>query len=462
MRSKREPKTLPTGQSVQTVTVLMVLRISLHVMFAFLVLFGTVATLLSAAPAAKHTAVAVLSLALGGIYLWGTIFENRLGLPSNLHQVFSRAKASAPYRPEQTGTPLPVALWLGCITLLWLVLMLLSSSFTWVVFPIMFLYLHLLRPVRSVLATLLLCCLAVALPLVGPAGFGLSTVLHDGVAPGYLIGPTLGALLAIVISFTYRALREDAAHQYRLAERLRAVQAQLVQQQYSAGKVEERERLAREIHDTLAQGLSSIVLVSRAAERSLQEGDRARASEQLSIISASASENLAEARRFIKDLSSPALDDSLISALQRLATTTAESRRALGKSQPGAEHFVCTFTFEGNEDAARQLPSQVAAAVMRCAQGALANVVAHSQATRSALTLTLWPEKVILDVLDNGRGFDPGAAESRTPSTEGHTGFGLTAMHNRVQALGGSLELESGTGGTALTVSFPLHLQEKA
>lgn len=453
MRSQRDTGQ-PAGQSLQTVTVLTVLRVSLHVMFAFLLLFGAVATWLAPVSFAKQGAVLALSLLLGGSYLWGTVYENRRGLPVSLRQVFPRPGAPATYLPEPAGASLPVALWLTCITLLWLGLMCLSSSFTWVVFPLMFLYLHLLRPAAGVLATLLLCALAVALPLVGPAGFGLTLLREAGLAPGYIIGPTLGALLATVISFTYRTLREDAACQYRLAERLRAVQAQLIQQQYSAGKLEERERLAREIHDTLAQGLSSIVLVSRAAERSLREQDTERAARQLGVISESAAENLAEARRFVRDLASPALDDSLVSALSQLAASTEEAQRASGQESG----FTCTFTFEGSKHAARQLAEPVSAALMRCAQGALANVVAHSGASVCALTLTLWAERITLDVVDNGSGFVPGRYDTSylAPSQEGHTGFGLTAMADRVAALGGSLEIDGGGTGTALSVSIPL------
>ena len=329
--------------------------------------------------------------------------------------------------------------------------MALDSSFTWVVFPIMFLYLHLLAPVAGVAATLVLCALAIALPLVGPAGFGLDYLHSEGLAPGYLIGPTLGALLAIVISFTYRALRADAARQYQLAQQLRAVQAELVQQQYSAGKLEERERLAREIHDTLAQGLSSIVLVSRAAASSLQEGKADAAAAQVRVIQDSAAANLAEARRFIRDLSSPALDDSLVSALRALAASTETAQKAAGKP------LTCAFILEGKEETANALPEAVSATIMRVAQGALANVAAHAEASRAALTLSIWPGEVTLDVFDNGRGFTPTPLATGTLSETG-TGYGLTSLGERVAHLDGNLDIESTHGeGTVLTARIPLN-----
>lgn len=428
------PPAPPATSSQQTLLVLKILRVSLHVMFAFLLCFGAILALIGSVYQVRHAALGVLSLVLGGVYLAGTVYENRQGLPTPLTARFT-----------------PALLWLLIITLLWLGLMALDSSFTWVVFPIMFLYLHLLTPVAGVAATLVLCALAIALPLVGPAGFGLDYLLTEGLAPGYLIGPTLGALLAIVISFTYRALRADAARQYQLAQQLRAVQAELVQQQYSAGKLEERERLAREIHDTLAQGLSSIVLVSRAAASSLQEGKADAAAAQVRVIQDSAAANLAEARRFIRDLSSPALDDSLVSALRALAASTETAQKAAGKP------LTCAFILEGKEETANALPEAVSATLMRVAQGALANVAAHAEASRAALTLSIWPGEVTLDIFDNGRGFTPTPLVAGTLSETG-TGYGLTSLGERVARLDGSLDIESTPGeGTVLTARIPLN-----
>lgn len=442
------PSPLPATSSQQTLLVLKILRVSLHVMFAFLLCFGAVLALVGSVYQVRHTVIGVISLALGGIYLAGTVYENRRGLPATFTDFFPRPGASARYRQAARFTP--AHLWLLVITLLWLGLMALDSSFTWVVFPIMFLYLHLLAPVAGVAATLVLCALAITLPLVGPAGFGLDYLRSEGLAPGYLIGPTLGALLAIVISFTYRALRADAARQYQLAQQLRAVQAELVQQQYSAGKLEERERLAREIHDTLAQGLSSIVLVSRAAS-SLQEGKADAAAAQVRVIQDSAAANLAEARRFIRDLSSPALDDSLVSALRALAASTETAQKAAGKP------LTCAFILEGKEETANALPEAVSAALMRVAQGALANVAAHAEASRAALTLSIWPGEVTLDIFDNGRGFTP-TPLAAGPLSETGTGYGLTSLSERVVHLDGSLDVESTPGeGTVLTARIPLN-----
>lgn len=445
------PSLSPPSGSRQTLLVLTTLRVSLHVMFAFLLIFGAALALVGSVYQPRHTAIGVLTLALGAIYLAGTVYEKRRGIPER----FTLAGLSL--APGGTLPLSPAYLWLAAITGLWLALMCLDNSFTWAVFPIMFLYLHLLRPLAGVLATGVLCLLAIALPLIGPAGFGLTRLGVEGVTPGYLVGPTLGAVLAVVISFTYRALRQDATHQFKLAQQLRAVQAELAQQQYRAGKVAERERLAREIHDTLAQGLSSIVLVSRAATGALESGKIALAAEQLKVIEESASANLAEARRFIRDLASPGLDGSLVGALSSLVASTETTQQARGVK------LSCSLIVEGEESTVNRLPQPLAATLIRVAQGALANVVAHSQANQAVLTLSLWPAEVALDVRDNGVGFevpehltDKGGKVPVALAEDG-SGYGLIALARRVAQVGGDLEIESSPGaGTALSVRLPV------
>lgn len=99
---------------------------------------------------------------------------------------------------------------------------------------------------------------------------------------------------------------------------------------------------------------------------------------------------------------------------------------------------------------------------MRIAQGALANVAAHAEASRAALTLSIWPNDITLDVFDNGRGFTPhslGSATLKTsPLSDTGTGYGLTSLTERVTRIGGSLDIESTPGeGTVLTARIPLN-----
>ena len=411
-------------------SVLQVLRISLHVMFALLLLIGTVMALRDGGPAST---ILLPAAALGLCYLAGTVAENRFA-----HGRFGGYEGAN----LVDARPHLAQLWLGVITLLWALLFVQHLSFTWLMFPIVFLAIHLLPLVIALAVTVALTAISIAVPA--------TTTAH--LSPGAIIGPILGAMLAIIVSLAYRALHEDARTYQRTAEKLRATQAELALREHESGRIEERERLAREIHDTLAQGLSSIVLISRATEANLAAHHTEQAAQQLGVIHQVATENLAEARRFIRDLSSPSLTSSLAPALRRLCEETQELERARGRE------LTCTFQLDGPEapfgaDSTTHEPSdEIAQALVRIAQGALANVRAHAQAHSAVLTLGLWEEQTTLDIFDDGRGFDPAKLEAA-----GETGgYGFTSLRERATALGGTLTIDSAPGeGTVINVSIP-------
>ncbi|MBM7051556.1 sensor histidine kinase [Rothia sp. ZJ1223] len=424
--------------------VLQSLRVSLHIMFAVLLAAGVTISLQDshlstvAKVGATHGAVA-----LGVFYVVGTVLENR----------YARA-----IRQGRTGfNPRPFAsAWLGCVVALWVVLMVMSSGFTWLVFPLMFLALHVL-PTRTALFTVL----ALTVFTVGFPFLRTESPLDVTLSPGVILGPVLGALIAVIMSFAYRALHQDALRQARIADQLRAAQAQLAQQEHESGRLEERERLAREIHDTLAQGLSSIVLMSRATSAAFEQGRNGEVADALHLIETSAHENLAEARRFIHDLASPALDTALVPALRRLCTDT--QAQELAKGTP----LTCTLRVDGvhgEETSDEHLPAETRQALLRIAQGSLANITAHARATHSAVTLGIWANEVTLDIFDNGRGFTPAELSEYTSAladTTGHTGYGLTSLRARVHALGGTLTVDSTPGeGTVISAHIPLTQQK--
>jgi signal transduction histidine kinase len=207
--------------------------------------------------------------------------------------------------------------------------------------------------------------------------------------------------------------------------------------------------LAREIHDTLAQGLISIQLLLAAANRSLtraQTAERQRASELVEQARLTAQENLDEARRFVRALAPADLVESTLpAALKRLCTSTT-TRTGIPVS----------FHETGQVPA---LPIQVEVALLRIAQAALGNVTQHAKADRADVTLTGMDEAVTLDVVDDGTGFDTDAqvstAPAPAPASAGHGGFGLRSMHARAAELGGVLSVESQPGrGTAVSVHF--------
>lgn len=207
------------------------------------------------------------------------------------------------------------------------------------------------------------------------------------------------------------------------------------------GAVEERNRLAREIHDTLAQGLSAIALQLETADALLERADRQDAALQqvqrcVQKALQMARHNLEEARRSVLDLRAAPLQGRTLA--QAIAHLIQES--ALG---PEAD---CDFVLVGDD---RPLPVHLEVGLYRMAQEALNNIQRHAGACHVRLTLTLTPASVSLAIEDNGQGFDP----AEIP--EGR--FGLVGLNERARLLGGELRLESSPGeGTAITVCVPL------
>ncbi|WP_399142946.1 sensor histidine kinase [Streptomyces sp. NBUA17] len=322
------------------------------------------------------------------------------------------------------------ALWLAAVGAMWLVLLALSAEGVWLAFPLYFVQLHLLSRRAGLVAVTGTAVAAVA-----------AFSAHRGtVTAAVVIGPALGAAVAVAVVWGYQALYRESERRRRLIEELTATRADLADAQRTAGMLQERQRLAREIHDTLAQGLSSIQLLLRAAERALPERPGPAAG-YVGQARQAAVDNLAEARRFVAALSPPALDGTtLAGALERLCAATGERHgtevrlRLAGRPRPlSTAHEV---------------------ALLRVAQSALANTLAHARAARAEVTLGHEDDAVVLEVTDDGTGFDPAAVSP--PGPEGG-GYGLAAMRARVHALDGTLTVESAPGrGTALVARLPL------
>ncbi|MCX4984391.1 sensor histidine kinase [Streptomyces sp. NBC_00572] len=343
--------------------------------------------------------------------------------------------AAGSYLPSVRDSQRAAALWLGALGASWLALLWLTPEALWLAFPLYFLQLHLL-PTRWSLP-------AVALT----AGAAILSYVGHGAAlnPGVFIGPLLGAAVAVATVLGYQALYRESERRRRLIEELIATRAELAAAERHAGTLAERERLAREIHDTLAQGLSSIQLLLRAAERSLPPDSPA--ADHIDRARQAAQDNLAEARRFVRALSPPDLEHgSLAAALERLCEPGAGGGATASPYGPGPR---VRFSVSGTPV---ELPTPYEVALLRIAQSALANTVRHAAASRAEITLSFMDASVTLDVVDDGEGFEPGSVR---PSSDG--GFGLPAMRSRAESLGGTFTVESAPGqGTAVAVSLPL------
>ncbi|ALG15022.1 sensor histidine kinase [Kibdelosporangium phytohabitans] len=314
--------------------------------------------------------------------------------------------------------------WLAVVIATWLGLVVAAPSFAWCAVPLFFVCLQVLRP-RAVVVVVVLFTVSVILAQVRVApGFELSLVL----AP---------VAVALIATMTFLQLDRDRLRQQELIGDLLRTRDELAESQRVAGVVQERERLAREIHDTLAQGLSSMRMLLQAALRSwTTQPDLARTHVTRAVDAAG--DNLDEARRFVRDLSSPRLDGTdLTGPLRDLAEQTGTPDGPAVRFETSGDPYPLT--------------PEVEAGLLRVAQGALANVTEHAQATRAAVTLTYLADEVVLDVRDDGAGFDPAAVRT-TPGR----GYGLRMIGERVSALGGTLVVESAPGeGTALAVTVP-------
>ncbi|NES13602.1 MULTISPECIES: sensor histidine kinase [Micromonospora] len=337
------------------------------------------------------------------------------------------AYASGGLLPRAKSPQRAAAAWLALLAAAWLVLLALSADGVWLAFPLYFLPLHLL-PRRAGLVAVTATMLAA---IVGFAA-------HRGaVTLPVAVGPTLGAVVAVAVVWGYQALYRESEQRRRLIEQLTAARAELAAAEHTAGVLAERERLAREIHDTIAQGLSSIQLLLRAAERALPDA-AGTAAGYVTQARQAAVDNLAEARRFVAALAPPALEGTtLADALARLcATTSARHRLAVGFHRAGEPV---------------PLPTAQEVALLRVAQSALANTVRHAHATVAQVRLEYLDGQVAVDVVDDGVGFDAPAGEP------GGGGFGLAAMRARVHALGGALKVRSTPGrGTAVSARLPV------
>lgn len=251
-----------------------------------------------------------------------------------------------------------------------------------------------------------------------------------------------GALVSVVISFVLSAslgmfihrIIAEAEQRAMVIDELRATRAQLAAVERARGVEDERNRLSREIHDTLAQGFTSVIALSRAAGSALDREDIAKTRERLEMIEATAVDNLAEARIIVAELTPGHLQSrTLVEALTRLADTmTRETGIQVSSSVAGEP-----APLGGNAEVV----------VLRGAQEALSNVRRHSGAQTAALTLTYGSERVALEVIDDGSGFDPDTAQR---------GFGLDGMRSRATELGGDVTIaRADPRGTRILMKLP-------
>ncbi|MGW5772137.1 sensor histidine kinase [Streptomyces longwoodensis] len=390
----------------------------LHAAF-FLLLGGALARFLTRHPGEPRAPwIIALSCALAVLHLLGPALAD------------GTAARPRPARPRPLPRPWWLApAWLALVVAVWMVLVVLAPSYSWCAVPLFYTGLRTLPTGAALVLVAVLTAFVVAAQL----------RLAGHVDPNLLLAPPAVAALATAV---FLHTRRQAARQRALIDDLLRTRRDLAASERRAGTLAERQRLSMEIHDTLAQGLSSQRMLLQAAERVWErEPDKARG--HVRSAASVAEHNLAEARRFVHDLAPADLarGGGLDAALRALA------------AREGGDHLGVRVHVDAGARTP-PLPDRVQSALLRVAQGALANVREHAGATTAVLTLTLLEDQVVLDVTDDGHGFDPSAPATAPVGTRGH---GLPAMRARLAGLGGTLTVESAPGeGTVLSAAVPL------
>ncbi|RSM86066.1 sensor histidine kinase [Kibdelosporangium aridum] len=236
---------------------------------------------------------------------------------------------------------------------------------------------------------------------------------------------------AALLGWAIRSMEKEAIRRREANKENAQLHALLLERAKETGIAEERARMAREIHDTVAQGLTGIVTQLEAAEALIPAGP---ARSRLDTARQLARTSLVEVRRSIEALRPGPLHDTRLSDAVEQAVTTWR-----------AQHDIpATFTVTGTP---QSMHAEVEVTILRAVQETLVNVSRHAKAQRVDVTLSYMEDVIVLDVRDDGTGFDPQSAN----------GFGLTAMRQRVRSLSGTVEIESvPRAGTAVSVSVPM------
>jgi signal transduction histidine kinase len=299
---------------------------------------------------------------------------------------------------------------------LFIVAVLADPSATWLLFAVIPLIFQMARLRIAIILVVLINLAPVAsAAMVSPQAVKMQVLIAVVSAAG---GIWLGFFIMRVINQS-----EERALLIKELESSRAENARL---SHEAGVATERTRLSGEIHDTLAQGFTSIITLLQAADPELKD-------ERLALAVRTAKENLAEARALVAALSPTALaSGSLTDSVRRQAARFTEETGT-----------AATFRVSGDE---RELPTAVAVVLLRAAQEALTNVRRHAEAHEAAVLLAYTPLNVRLVVRDDGKGFPPGCAD----------GYGLTGMRARVKQVNGVLTVRSDAAvGTTIELEVP-------
>ena len=273
---------------------------------------------------------------------------------------------------------------------------------------------------------------AAAMTLIGGASIAFWNHSRAGLESAVALSVAVFAFTVAFGGYITRIITQSAERACLIAQ-LEAAQAELAEVSRQAGALAERQRLATDIHDTLAQGFSSVLMLIQAAEVQLEQAPHT-ARRQLQLAEQTARENLAEARSLVTGLAAAQLEAGTLEAALRRSTERAAAELSIRAD----------FDVAGTGGA---LPAATEVVLLRTGQEALANVRKHAAASRVVVRLSYEPGLVRLEVTDDGTGFDPAAVTG---------GYGLRGMRARVDEVGGSVTVRSQPPvGTSVLVEVP-------
>ncbi|MEJ5919309.1 sensor histidine kinase [Corynebacterium sp. H78] len=321
-------------------------------------------------------------------------------------------------------------IWLLLLLVMWAGLASASQDAAYLAFPLFFVIMHTINgwvALLAVVATTIIAITAIA--------------HHLGLSVGGIVGPMLGAIVAVIVGSGFRMLQREAEARAHAIDELMAARADIATMARHAGVLDERTRLAADIHDTIAQGLTSIQLLLYSVEKQLADDSSLSTNttdelqEKIQLARQTAADNLAETRRIINELQPAELDGvSLNNALKTVCAGTpmGEAVKFVSDGQPLA------------------LPPNVETVLIRVAQSSIANVVQHSGATSCTVNLTYKNDEVRLDIVDNGTTFNQAAVEEST-------GVGVSGARRRLESIGGHYSIaEQPGGGCGVSARIPV------
>ena len=278
--------------------------------------------------------------------------------------------------------------------------------------------------------------------VIGSAVIAAAVMLGYAIGGGFTVGAIVAGLTTAGFSFAFATafglwisgIAEYGEERARLLDELTAAQAEVRALSHERGASEERERLARDIHDTLAQTLAGLVIFAERAGRQSREGQADAAAATIATVEQVARDALGEARALVARTAAVPREPAFAAAVERLV----ERFRAQGRAAIELD----------TADAAGELDRETQVVLLRCLQEALSNAAKHSAADLVRVRVRVDAGGgAALEVADDGRGFEPAAPGA---------GFGLDGMRERVALAGGTFEVDSTAGrGTSLRVHLP-------